>query len=72
MTVYLKFESVPDNLHDFHVQWEVSKEIWEQIKDLPQPLKIYLPSDNVFLSELEDHYKPEATQSACSYPLFVS
>lgn len=53
-TVYLKFESVPDDLHDFHVQWEVSKEIWEQIRDLPQPLKICLPPDNVFLSELED------------------
>jgi len=72
MTVYLKFESVPDNLHDFHVQWEVSKEIWEQIKDLPQPLKIYLPSDNVFLSELEDYYEPEVTQPVCSYSLFLS
>lgn len=42
VTIYLKIAKKAANSEDYHLQWEVSKEKWLELKDQPLPLKIYL------------------------------
>ena len=42
MTVYLKLHSPPENLEDYHLQAEVSKERWRELKDRALPWKVGL------------------------------
>lgn len=42
MTIYLKLHSPPHDLTDHHLQAEVSKEKWSEIKDRPFPWQISL------------------------------
>lgn len=47
-TLYLKIGSPPFKLDDFHIQWEVSKDQRDMIKNLPPPIKIYMDPKDVF------------------------
>ncbi|MDX9870973.1 MAG: sulfate/molybdate ABC transporter ATP-binding protein [Clostridia bacterium] len=47
-TLYLKIGSLPQRLDDFHLQWEISREQREKLKELPQPLQIYLDPEKTF------------------------
>ena len=42
MTLYLKFNAVPANAQDYHVQAELFKESWTAIKDQPFPWSVHL------------------------------
>ncbi len=42
MTLFLKFNSAPQDLQDYHVQAEVFKERWQAIKDHPFPWSVRL------------------------------
>lgn len=47
-TLYLKIGSEPGKLDDFHIQWEVSKDQRDIIKNLPPPVNIYIDPGDVF------------------------
>lgn len=47
-TFFLKIGSKPVALDDFQVQWEVSGDQRNIIRNLPQPIKIYMPPMQVF------------------------
>lgn len=49
VTVYLKNEDINLKFNDYNLQWEVSKEDWDRIKDIQQPLNIQLKSDKLVL-----------------------
>jgi molybdate ABC transporter permease protein len=49
MTLYLKLNSPPDRVNDYHLQAELFKEIWKKLKDKPYPWHIRLNSLNLFL-----------------------
>ncbi len=42
MTLFLKFNSAPQDLQDYHVQAEIFKEKWQDIKDQPFPWNVRL------------------------------
>jgi len=42
MTVYIKLNSPPNSPQDYHLQAEVFKEKWTQLKDLPFPWQVHL------------------------------
>lgn len=42
MTLFLKFNSAPQDLQDYHIQGEVLKERWQAIKDHPFPWSVRL------------------------------
>lgn len=45
--VYLKFSEPIGHEKDYHMQWDISKEEWELIKDKPLPLKIRINPEKV-------------------------
>ncbi len=47
-TFFLKIGSEPAALDDFHLQWEISGDQRSAIRNLPQPIKIYMPPMQVF------------------------
>jgi ABC-type sulfate/molybdate transport systems ATPase subunit len=49
VTLYLRFNAPASGTTNFHVQAEVSKDDWENFKDLPQPWRAELPADRLFL-----------------------
>jgi molybdate transport system permease protein len=49
MTLYLKLHSPALNSNDHHLQAEVFKERWSQLKDLPQPWSIELAPQQLML-----------------------
>lgn len=49
MTLYLKLHSPSLNPNDYHLQAEVFKEKWVQLKDLPQPWSIELDPQRLML-----------------------
>ncbi len=53
MTVYLKLNSAPDHVNDYHLQAEIFKENWELLQDFPQPWHICLHGDRLFLVNSE-------------------
>ncbi|MBD2450167.1 molybdate ABC transporter permease subunit [Nostoc sp. FACHB-152] len=51
MTLFLKLHSSPNNPHDYHLQAEVFKEKWAQIKDKPLPWYVRLDPMRLILME---------------------
>ena len=49
MTLFLKFNGVPADSHDYHVQAEVFKEPWQTIKDQPFPWYVRLDPARLML-----------------------
>ena len=47
-SLYLKIGGVPSNSLDYHLQWEISKEERELLRDKPQPLNIFLDPAHLF------------------------
>ncbi len=47
-SLYLKIGSEPHNPDDYHIQWEISKEQRESLRNFPQPIKIYLDPEHIF------------------------
>ncbi|MBU3113515.1 sulfate/molybdate ABC transporter ATP-binding protein [Clostridium lacusfryxellense] len=45
--VYLKFSEPTANNKDYHIIWDISKEEWDLIKNIPLPLKIRINPDKV-------------------------
>lgn len=48
ITLYMKLNSQPIGISDYHLQWEISREAWRTIRALPQPLRIHLPAEHMF------------------------
>lgn len=48
ITVYLYIENSSSGSKDYHLQWEVSREKWNSIKDAPLPWKISLSPERTF------------------------
>ena len=51
MTVYLSTCPPKPLSRDYNLQWEVSKDKWNEIINLPQPWKIYISKDKLFAME---------------------
>ncbi|NJK34409.1 MAG: molybdate ABC transporter permease subunit [Oscillatoriales cyanobacterium SM2_2_1] len=51
MTLYLKLEKPPLDPDDYHLQAEVPREKWEQLKDRPMPMFISLGSERLILTK---------------------
>ena len=49
MTLYIKLNSPPESLQDYHLQAEVFKEKWANLKDRPFPWYVQLHSMRLFL-----------------------
>jgi molybdate transport system permease protein len=49
VTLYLRLNAPSSTSTDFHVQAEISKDEWENFKDLPQPWRVELAPDRLFL-----------------------
>jgi molybdate transport system permease protein len=49
VTLYLRLNAPSSASTDFHVQAEISKDEWEKFKDLPQPWRVELSPDRLFL-----------------------
>lgn len=49
MTVYLSLKRNQEKSKSYQLQWEVSKEKWFELKDKPQPWKVYMSKDKLFL-----------------------
>ncbi|NLC07390.1 MAG: sulfate/molybdate ABC transporter ATP-binding protein [Syntrophomonadaceae bacterium] len=47
-TLFLKIGSKPCRLDDYHLQWEVSHDQRNAIRQLTQPIRIYMPPGQVF------------------------
>ncbi|KJH72046.1 molybdate ABC transporter permease subunit [Aliterella atlantica] len=50
MTIYLKLHQPPHHQDDYHLQAEVFKEKWANLKDKPLPWHIYLDPGRLFLT----------------------
>ncbi|MFZ5969216.1 MAG: sulfate/molybdate ABC transporter ATP-binding protein [Bacillota bacterium] len=48
-TVYLSLERKPLSSQDYHLQWEVTKEKWDKIKDMQQPWYLKLNPEKLIL-----------------------
>ena len=46
--LYLKIGSAPQNLSDYHIQWEISREERAALRSLPQPYRIYIDPKQAF------------------------
>jgi len=46
-TIYLKFIDDVNNLENHHLEWEISKELWEKIKNIKKQIFIVLPPEKV-------------------------
>jgi ABC-type sulfate/molybdate transport systems ATPase subunit len=49
VTLYLRLQAPASSSSDYHLQAEISKDVWETFKDLPQPWRVELSSDRLFL-----------------------
>lgn len=47
-TLYLKFGSRPSDSEDFHILWEVRKELRHGLDGIQEPITIFLPPENIF------------------------
>ncbi len=47
-TLYLKIGSAPIRSDDFHIQWEIPKDKKAELRDLTQPVRVYLDPNDVF------------------------
>jgi molybdate transport system permease protein len=51
MTVFIKLNSPPHDVHDYHLQWEIYKEKWINLQDRPFPWYVYLDPQRLLLME---------------------
>lgn len=51
MTVYLSLEHQPQEIGDYQLQWEVSKERWQKLQQMPLPWLICLSPDKLIILE---------------------
>jgi len=51
VTLYLKLHEPSSDVRDFHLLWEMSRDNWEGIQDLPQPLWVHLSPERLFFTE---------------------
>jgi molybdate transport system permease protein len=49
VTLYLRLHAPASGAADYHLQAEVTKDQWETLKDAPQPWRIELAADKIFL-----------------------
>jgi len=49
VTLYLHLHAPAASSSDFHVQAEISKDVWETFKDAPQPWRVEFSADRLFL-----------------------
>ncbi|MDD2534819.1 MAG: ATP-binding cassette domain-containing protein [Eubacteriales bacterium] len=49
MTIFLALGKQPAEIGDYHLQWEVSKEQWQALQNLPLPWQICLNPDQLIL-----------------------
>jgi molybdate transport system permease protein len=49
VTLYLRLHAPSASSADYHLQAEISKDLWETFKDLPQPWRVELSPDRLFL-----------------------
>lgn len=49
MTLYLKLQAPPNHSNDYHLQAEVFKEKWMQLKAQPLPWRVYLAPDRLMV-----------------------
>lgn len=49
ITVYLSIGKKPSDSNDYQLQWEISKERWFELQDLPFPWRIYLDPDKLII-----------------------
>ncbi|MGI6702785.1 MAG: sulfate/molybdate ABC transporter ATP-binding protein [Clostridia bacterium] len=49
MMVYLSVGSKPISSGEYQLQWEISREIWEKVKEVRQPWHVRLSSDRLIL-----------------------
>ncbi len=49
VTVYLTLEGKPAGEGEYHLQWEISKEKWLELKEQPLPWKIYLEPEKLMV-----------------------
>jgi molybdate transport system permease protein len=49
VTLYLRLHAPSASSSDYHLQAEVSKDLWETFKELPQPWRVELSPDRLFL-----------------------
>jgi ABC-type sulfate/molybdate transport systems ATPase subunit len=49
--LYLKIGSAPQDLNDYHIQWEIGREEREALRGMPQPYRIHIDPQNVFFME---------------------
>lgn len=49
MTVYLSLKKNHGGTRKYQLQWEVSKEKWLSMKDKPQPWKVYMNKEKLFV-----------------------
>ena len=50
-TIYLKFENAVNDYADYHIQWEVSKDIWDKISKESETINVHLPKDKIMCLE---------------------
>jgi ABC-type sulfate/molybdate transport systems ATPase subunit len=46
--LYLKIGSAPQDLSDYHIQWEISREERAALRSLPQPFRIHIDPKHTF------------------------
>lgn len=49
MTVYLSLKNDTLERSKYHIQWEISKQMWSQLKDKPQPWNLRFSSDDLII-----------------------
>jgi molybdate transport system permease protein len=49
VTLYLRLHAPSSASADYHLQAEISKDLWETFKELPQPWRVELSPDRLFL-----------------------
>lgn len=50
-TIYLKFENEVSESNNYHIQWEVGKDIWNKLDIKSGSINVYLPEDKVMFFE---------------------
>lgn len=58
ITLYLKFNTAPDSLLDYHIQAEVFKEKWLKLKDRPFPWRVQLHPLRLMLFQNSGGFHP--------------
>ncbi len=54
VTLYIKLHSQPESAQDYHLQAEVYREKWEQLRRWPFPWQVKLPSESVIMMSVQE------------------